>query len=169
MSGTIFDNKNEFNKELKTSHCLDSEKKVIEKRSKIVGKLLTQYRLKHGYTQQAISDIVGVAQQTYAGYESGRHEPSIEILIRLANVYGVSLDLLTGRYVISEKTYTINNVESETIDQQEQPTRKKYNRVKKENILKKTFDIGRKHGYQATDEMLNELKKRKKSKQDKEN
>ena len=68
-----------------------------KKRSEIVGEIITGLRLKRGYTQQEISDAIGIARQTYAGYERGYHEPSIESLIALAEIYGVSLDYITGK------------------------------------------------------------------------
>ena len=37
----------------------------------IVGEIITGLRLKRGYTQQEISDAIGIARQTYAGYERG--------------------------------------------------------------------------------------------------
>ncbi|RGX54374.1 transcriptional regulator [Anaerotruncus sp. AF02-27] len=181
MPGTIFDDKNGIYKEIGAKNCINNITKTIEKRSEVVGKLLTKYRLKRGYTQQEISDAIGIAQQTYAGYESGRHEPGIEILVRLADIYEISLDLLTGRYISTDIEFIKNQVLTEQaeanddddidekVELQEQRTRKKYNRVKKENVLKKAFDIGRSHGYQATDEMLDALEKRKKGKQTKEN
>ena len=148
MAGTIFGDEKEFYKQIGTDKCLNLDKRIIERRSDVIGRLLTKFRLDRGYTQQEVSDAVGIAQQTYAGYERGRHEPSIEILIRLADVYGVSLDLLTGRYsstlhgfiresILDEQ---ISLAEDDNIDEKialheareyEKTTKKKYNRAKK--------------------------------------
>jgi len=117
-----------------------------EKRSEIVGQIITRLRLNRGYTQQEISDAIGIARQTYAGYERGRHEPSIETLISLAEVYGVSLDLIAGRYETTRLGYiaereideAIDSMEREDMDIQEKielqeyrQQRRKYNRAKK--------------------------------------
>jgi transcriptional regulator with XRE-family HTH domain len=66
--------------------------------TEIIGKKLTDLRLRHGYTQAELSERIRVAQTTYAGYERGRSEPSINTLITLADIYGTSLDFLAGRY-----------------------------------------------------------------------
>lgn len=180
MGKTIFDEKGDIFRQIGPNKYINLREKIIEKRSETIGKILIDFRLKRGYTQQEISDAIGIARQTYAGYESGRHEPSAEILIRLADIYEISLDLLMGRYISTDIEFIKNQIlteqaeanENDDIDEkvelQEQRTRKKYNRVKKENVLKKAFDIGRSHGYQATDEMLDALEKRKKGKQTKE-
>lgn len=75
-----------------------NKKKAIESRSKKIGKILTKLRLNIDMTQQETATAIGIAQTTYAGYETGRHEPSVEILIRLADIYKVSMDYITGRY-----------------------------------------------------------------------
>ena len=77
-----------------------NNKEAIEKRAlrvKEMGKILRYLRKKNGTTQREIAEILGVVQQTYAGYENGHHEPSIDFLIQLANHYGVSLDYISGR------------------------------------------------------------------------
>ena len=64
------------------------EKRLL--RVKEMGKILRYLRKKDGTTQGQIAKILGVVQQTYAGYENGHHEPSIDFLIQLANYYSVS-------------------------------------------------------------------------------
>ena len=51
----------------------------------------------NGYTQTEIAKGTGISQQKISYYESGKHSPSIEECIRLADFYGVSLDVLVGR------------------------------------------------------------------------
>lgn len=38
-----------------------------------------------------------ITEKAYQNYELMTREPKLEILIRIANLYGVSLDYLTGR------------------------------------------------------------------------
>ena len=38
-----------------------------------------------------------ITERAYANYESGVRMPKLDILIRIADVYKVSLDYLTGR------------------------------------------------------------------------
>ena len=45
-----------------------------------------------------IAEKLKVTQQCYANYENGTRLPDIEKLIKLADIYETSLDLLTGRY-----------------------------------------------------------------------
>lgn len=59
-------------------------------------RLLT-LRRQYGVNAYQIADMLGIAPQTYSGYERGRHTPSIETLVWIANLYGVSLDYLVGR------------------------------------------------------------------------
>ena len=48
-------------------------------------------------TQTALADYLGVRQTTYSKYELGRIEVPVEVLIKLADYYQVSLDDLVGR------------------------------------------------------------------------
>ncbi|MEG2814539.1 MAG: helix-turn-helix transcriptional regulator, partial [Oscillospiraceae bacterium] len=53
-------------------------------------------------SQQDVCSVIGIAPQTYSGYENGKHEPTIETLVRLAYLYGVSLDFLLSMFSNSE-------------------------------------------------------------------
>lgn len=92
-----------------------SASKHITKRSEIIGKKLADLRLNRGYTQTELCNEIGIAQTTYAGYETGRHEPSADTLIKLANVYEISLDYLVGRYVDAEPNEMPYHAIEETI------------------------------------------------------
>ena len=48
-------------------------------------------------TQTVLADYLGVRQTTYSKYELGRIEVPVEVLIKLADYYQVSLDYLVGR------------------------------------------------------------------------
>lgn len=58
---------------------------------------LKMLRLQHGLTQQELAEKLGISAVTISGYELGRREPSIEILERIADCFGVSVDYLLGR------------------------------------------------------------------------
>ena len=47
-------------------------------------------------TQTALADYLGVRQTTYSKYELGRIEVPVEVLIKLADFYQVSLYYLVG-------------------------------------------------------------------------
>ena len=58
---------------------------------------LYQLRIKSGKTQAEIADIIDISTNTYTGYESGRSEPDLETLEKIANLFDISLDALIGR------------------------------------------------------------------------
>ena len=58
---------------------------------------LRALREEKGYTQQEFADKLGVTQQSYARWESGASEPRIEIRLKIADFYNISLDLLCNR------------------------------------------------------------------------
>jgi len=51
----------------------------------------------NGLSQSALAKSVGFSQQKISYYESGKHSPSIEDCIKLADFYGVTLDEIVGR------------------------------------------------------------------------
>lgn len=57
---------------------------------------LKKAREETGYTQRDIAQIIGISKSTIASYETGRTEPKIETLGKLADFYGVSTDWLIG-------------------------------------------------------------------------
>ena len=56
------------------------------------------YRLRkaHYYTQQEISDLLNISRQAYSNYETSKRTPDLDSLMRLADIYGVSLDQLVN-------------------------------------------------------------------------
>ncbi len=60
---------------------------------------LKSTRKKYGYTQQNVADILDIKRATYAKYENGQAVPPIDVFIRLATMYGVNVDYLSGRDV----------------------------------------------------------------------
>lgn len=60
--------------------------------------VLKEFRIENNYTQGQVAKYLNITQQAYANYEKGKRLPDIEKLIMLADLYNVSLDILTGRY-----------------------------------------------------------------------
>lgn len=50
----------------------------------------------HDLTQRQLADILGMPQQQYYRYEKGYREFPLDVLIRLSELYGVSVDYLLG-------------------------------------------------------------------------
>jgi len=60
-------------------------------------KVLKGLRKQKKLTQQDLAEIIGVDRVTLARYESGARLPSLEVLIKLADFFEVSVDYLLGR------------------------------------------------------------------------
>ena len=54
-------------------------------------------RIDRGYTQTQIAEYLHIKQNTYSQYEIGVFNYPVDILIKLADFYGVSVDYLLGR------------------------------------------------------------------------
>lgn len=58
---------------------------------------LAELRKSRRWTMQYISDRLGIAKSTYAGYESGYREPSLDTIKRISELYKTSVDYLLER------------------------------------------------------------------------
>ncbi|WP_271751536.1 helix-turn-helix transcriptional regulator [Cohnella sp. JJ-181] len=58
---------------------------------------LEKERVKRDWTQEHLADLVGVARSTYANWESGKREPDLTTIEKLADIFEVSVDYLLGR------------------------------------------------------------------------
>ena len=54
-------------------------------------------RIDGGYTQQQIAEYLNVKQNTYSQYEIGVLRYPVDVILKLADFYGVSVDYLLGR------------------------------------------------------------------------
>lgn len=57
---------------------------------------LRNFRLEHGYSQQKLAEVLGVAISTYRGYENEGVLPKSDKLEKLAKFYGITPDQLLG-------------------------------------------------------------------------
>ena len=58
---------------------------------------LREMRMKRGFTQRHLSDLLGIAIRSYQCYETGTRTPNYELLTRIADILDVSIDYLFGR------------------------------------------------------------------------
>lgn len=65
--------------------------------------VLKQLRTSKNLTAAQMMELLGVKRRAYFYYESGKNEPSIDQLIQLADLFGVTLDELVGRSHIDSK------------------------------------------------------------------
>ena len=63
----------------------------------ILAKRLKECRKAKGLTQMQVATYCDITEKAYQNYELMTREPKLEILIRIADLYQVSLDYLTGR------------------------------------------------------------------------
>lgn len=75
---------------------------------------LRQLRLEQGLVQRELASIAGIKIRSYQLYEQGKTEPSIDVLIKFADVFGVSLDELVGRDFNPPKSCEAPVVEPQT-------------------------------------------------------
>ena len=53
---------------------------------------LKQIRIEKGLTQEEVAEKIGLTRQAISGYESGKRQPSIDMLTKLAEVYEISIE-----------------------------------------------------------------------------
>ncbi|MCY7621130.1 helix-turn-helix domain-containing protein [Bacillus altitudinis] len=65
----------------------------------LTGKILTELREKHGWSKSTVAKKLGLkAMSTYANWEYALRKPDGEMIVKIAELYGVSTDyLLTGK------------------------------------------------------------------------
>ena len=64
---------------------------------KIFQERLIDQRKINKLTQQQVAQHLGISQPSYIRYEQGTAEPSYDNLVKLANLFDVSIDYLLGR------------------------------------------------------------------------
>ena len=57
---------------------------------------IKEARERTGLSQKELAEKIGVAPNTFHGYESGKHDPKSNLLADIARVCGVSVDFLLG-------------------------------------------------------------------------
>ena len=57
-------------------------------------KMLRTLRKQKGLSMKSLGAVVGVAESTISQYETGKREPDYEILLKLSEFLGVSVDYL---------------------------------------------------------------------------
>lgn len=58
---------------------------------------LKRARENTGLTQSQVADMLGISDGTYKNYEQGKREPNNTLLLKIADLYGVTTDYLLGR------------------------------------------------------------------------
>lgn len=62
-------------------------------------KNLAKIRKEFAKTQKDMAEILNISKPTYNHYESGRYEPSLETMVKLADYFNCSVDYLLGHQI----------------------------------------------------------------------
>ena len=65
---------------------------------------IKQLREEKGMSQVRLSIELEVSQETVSAYENGKHYPSVQSLIKLSDIFGVSCDYILG---LSEERHNV--------------------------------------------------------------
>ena len=85
-----------------------------------LGEKLRFYRTAERYTQGTIAEMLGMERSTYTYYETDKTQPSIQNLLRLARLYGVSVEALASEeYVPLGAEEFLDSHEKRTRDRQD--------------------------------------------------
>lgn len=74
---------------------------------------LKALREARGLTQQQVAQRVGISKAMISAYETASKAPSIEVLIRLSRLFGVSVDYLVC--VDAPKVIDVSGLDDETV------------------------------------------------------
>ena len=92
--------------------------------SMVVGSRLREARKKIGLTQEALGNLIGVGKSAVCCYEKESRNPTLESIIEMIDVLGVSADYLLGTDVVVEtnteeipKFRTMTNEEIAFVDE----------------------------------------------------
>ena len=61
-------------------------------------KKLIELRMSKGFTQKLVAFMLQINAPTYSNYEQGTREPDIKTLIKISQLYGVSIDEIVGNH-----------------------------------------------------------------------
>jgi len=81
-------------------------------------KRLVYLRRRQGLTQAKLAEKLCISRSCLSGIESGRRDPNLDTLIRLADYFDVSVDYLLGRsnLPILQRGLTANRSPEEVLD-----------------------------------------------------
>lgn len=63
----------------------------------MLNKRIHELRLSFGWSQTELARRLGVSKQAVSNWENDNIQPSVDVLIRLADAFGVTTDYLLGR------------------------------------------------------------------------
>lgn len=79
----------------------------------MLGDRIKSLRKEQGITQDQLAEYINVSRSSVNGYENDGVEPSLNVLVKIADRFNVSLDYLLER---TEEKYNINILDTDTKD-----------------------------------------------------
>lgn len=73
-----------------------------------IGKNLQQIRKSNGYTQERLAENIEVSVRYISDIEQDRAKPSYEVLIRICNLFKITLDQIFSEYLKVEENRSLN-------------------------------------------------------------
>lgn len=71
--------------------------------SRMLGKVLYEYKNENKLTQTAMSEICGVSTRHYIDLEVGRVDPLLSTVVKIAAATGIDLNSIVREYAASEE------------------------------------------------------------------
>ena len=72
-----------------------------------IGKYLKMIRKSNGYTQEKLAESIDVSVRYISDIEQDRSMPSFEVLIRICNIFKISLDQIFSKYLKVKKNKSL--------------------------------------------------------------
>ena len=79
---------------------------ILADNKKLLGKRIKQIRKSNGYTQDELSEIIGIETGSLSGIESVRNYPSLTTLEKISNILNVDMKA----FFDYENTITVNDI-----------------------------------------------------------
>ena len=67
---------------------------------------IKEARERAGFSQRELAEIIGVAPNTFHGYESGKHDPKSDLIAKIAQACGTTVDYIVLLSETSIRTHT---------------------------------------------------------------
>ena len=78
----------------------------------MIGDRLREERLKNGFTQEKLAELISVSRITVSAWERGAYLPATEVLIKLCDLYHCDMDFLMCR--MDNRTHDLQFIQDQT-------------------------------------------------------
>lgn len=117
---------------------------------------LKKNRKKANLTQKKIAELIGISQGSYANWENGKREPSLENVVKLSKILGTTTDELLGQTFYSRLDIYPHPLERIDLSNLKSFTKKEYDDLKQAIVLQQIE--GSLSAYKLKDELITKNK-----------